>query len=467
MFGLITGVALVVGAIAIRVVLKNAPVELQSIRSFASYVVGVLGIIVAMWGSVSYNDAGYCQHVRTIFGNEDATCETGWYFSGWGNATSWPHFITVQHTMDQEADGSAIYPPYKVRLADNWNGDVTQATRFGIPQDKDQFLKMARDFRSPERLISTMLKPAVTSSLDSVSNMYTMEEYWAEGKRDEYKSEFAEAVTKGRAEVRQVSLNEAGGIIRGRAAPNESDVAQDDSVIEDTEVRRVYMEKIQDSSGNDVRIQHDYAKYGIVVSQAILENLDPDDKFEDRIQARKDAASRRIIAQEERREQEEQRLLAIQKGETDVAVRQAEAKTEQIQATTEAETQKKLALIAAERQREEARIAKETAELALDKAKIDAQAVTVAADAEAYAKQAILEADGALAQKLAAWTEAQRVWADAASRINVPSTVIAGGGEGSTAGNALGTVDQFMQLMMLNAAKQLQVDPTIANTTVK
>lgn len=81
MFGLITGVALVVGAIAIRVVLKNAPVELQSIRSFASYVVGVLGIIVAMWGSVSYNDAGYCQHVRTIFGNEDATCETGWYFS--------------------------------------------------------------------------------------------------------------------------------------------------------------------------------------------------------------------------------------------------------------------------------------------------------------------------------------------------------------------------------------------------
>jgi regulator of protease activity HflC (stomatin/prohibitin superfamily) len=463
MFGIFVGVVLLLGAIALLFV----PIDpvLRKVKVLGVSVLIGLGGLFSLGGAAGYNDAGYCQHVRTIFGNESATCETGWYFAGWGTATSWPHFITVQNTMDQEADGSAIYPPYKVRLADNWNGDITQATRFGIPQDSDQFLKMARDFRSPDRLITTMLKPAVTSSLDSVSNMYTMEEYWAEGKRDEYKSEFADAVTKGRAEVRQVSLNEAGGVIRGRNAPSIDPNVQDTSVIEDTEVRRVYMEKIQDASGNDIRIPHDYSKYGIVVSQAILENLDPDDKFEDRIQARKDAASRRIIAQEERREQEEQRLLAIQKGETDVAVRQAAAKTEQIQKTTEAETTKQLALIAAEQRRAEAEIAKETAELALDKAKIDAQSVTVAADAEAYAKQAILEADGALAQKLAAWTEAQKVWADAASKINVPATVI-GGSEGAT-GSALGTVDTFMQMMMVKTARDLQVDPTVAATTVK
>lgn len=57
-----------------------------------------------------------------------------------------------------------------------------------------------------------------------------------------------------------------------------------------------------------------------------------------------------------------------------------------------------------------------------------------------------------------------RVWADAAARINVPATVIAGGGSSGTAGNALGTVDQFMQLMMINAAKQLQVDPGVTAT---
>jgi len=460
MFGIIIGITFVLAALSALAV----PVipELKRLRTIGVSIVSSIGVIITLGGAASYNDAGYCQHVRTIFGNESAVCETGWYFSGWGNSTAWPHFITVAHTADQEADGSAIYAPYSVRLADNWNGTITQTTRFGIPQDNAQFLKLARDFRSPERMISTVLKPAVTSSLDSVSNMYTMEEYWAEGKRDEYKSEFADAVTRGRAEVKQVSLNESGGVIRGRNAPSSDPNVQDTSVIEDTEVRSVFMEKVKDSSGNVKRIAHDYLEYGIIASSVILENLDPDDKFEDRIQARKDAASRRIIAQEERREQEEQRLLAIQKGETDVAVRQAAAKTEQIQKTTEAETTKQLALIAAEQRRAEAEIARATAELALEKAKIDAQSVTVAADAEAYAKEAILTADGALAQKLAAWTEAQRVWADAAARINVPATVI--GGEGGTAGNALGTVDTFMQMMMIKTAKDLQVDPTVAPT---
>ena len=458
------GIFLSLLLLVIAVVIQFVPVDLalHKARLVISAVLFGLSALFVVGGAVSYNDAGYCQHVRTIFGNESAVCETGWYFSGWGTSTAWPHFITVAHTADQEADGSAIYTPYSVRLADNWNGTVTQTTRFGIPQDNVQFLKLARDFRSPERMISTVLKPAVTSSLDSVSNMYTMEEYWAEGKRDEYKSEFADAVTRGRAEVKQVSLNEAGGVIRGRNAPSDDPNVQDTSVIEDTEVRSVFMEKVKDASGNVKRIAHDYLEYGIIASSVILENLDPDNKFEERIQARKDAASRRIIAQEERREQEEQRLLAIQKGETDVAVRQAAAKTEQIQKTTEAETTKQLALIAAEQRRAEAEIAKETAELSLDKAKIDAQSVTVAADAAAYEKRVILEADGALAQKLAAWTEAQKVWADAAAKINVPATVI-GGSEGST-GSALGTVDTFMQMMMVKTARDLQVDPTVATT---
>lgn len=447
--------------IAIAIKLVPFPAEVRKIRTILiSAFIGV-GIITASLGAVSYNDAGYCQHTRTIFGTETAVCKTGWFFVGWGTSTAWPHFITVANTLDVEADGSAVTGPYRVRLADNWTGDVTQTTRFAIPQDQAQFLEMARTFRSPERLISTTLKPAVTASLDSVSNMFTMEEYYSGGKRDQFKSEFKDTVEKGRAQVRQVSLNQAGGVIPSRAAASNSDVAADTSEVGDTEVRRVVMEKVLDTNGNDIRIPHDFAEIGIVVSSAILENIDPDDEYERQIGERKKAASRRVVAREQRLEQEEQRLLAIQQGETDIAKRQAAAKVEQIEKTTNAETTKKLALIEAERVREEARIAQETSEINLERAKVDAQSVTVAADAEAYAKQAILEADGALQQKLDAWVEAQRVWADAASKINVPSTVIAGGGSDGTAGNALGTVDQFMQLMMLNSAKQLSVDPTI------
>lgn len=433
--------------------------QLTRPKGFVSAALIMLGMFTGIQGSINYNDSGYCQHIQTIFGTESSTCSTGWYFEGWGQSTEWPHFITVSNTNSVEAEGSSINRPYPVRLADNWNGDVTQTTRFGIPLDRDQFLKMHRDFRSPERLITTTLRPAVTSSLDSIANLFSMEEYYAGGKRDAFKTEFRDAVIKGRAKVRQVSRYSSKGAFTNKAASSDLSAAQDTSQVGETNVRQIVMEKVKDNAGNEIREEHGYITYGVTVSSAILENLDPDDRFEKQIQARKDAASRRIVAQEERREQEEQRLLEIQRGETDIAKRQAAAKTEQIQQTTEAETTKKLALIRAERVKEEAQIAKDTAAIKLERARIDAEAKQVTADAEAYQKQVILEADGALQQKLDAWVKAQTVWADAASRINVPTTVFAGS-DGKT-GNALNTVSSFMDIMTAQAAKQLQVNPTI------
>ncbi len=457
MIGLILGIVFIIAAIAIKAV-PIVP-ELRKVKTIVSSAVGVFGLGIIGFGAISFNDAGYCQHTRTIFGTESAVCTTGWYFSGWGNSTAWPYFITVAHTTDLSSDGSSVNEPYNVRMSDNWTGDVTETTRFGIPQDPEQFLKMARDFRSPERLISTTLKPSVTTAIDTVANMFTMEQYYSGQMRDQFKTEFKDTLVKGQPKV-QLVQKEVTNPDAAQAAASDTANAQDTSSVGDTTVIITVAEKVLDDNGKEIRTVPEYLQYGIQVSSAILEKIDADPAFEEQQKKRKDAVSRRVIAKEQRLEQEEQRLLEIANGDTEIAKRQAEAKTEQIQLTTEAETQKKLAVTRAEQQREEARVAKETAELNLERAKVDAQAVTVAADAEAYAKKAILEADGALQQKLDAWVETQRVWADAASKINVPSTVIAGGGNG-TSGNALGTVDQFMQLMMLNSAKQLSVDPTI------
>ena len=458
MFSLFIGVALIVVAFILpKFIIKEA----TALRRIALMLPLGIGVLFSVSGGFAYNDAGYCQHIRTVFGTESSNCKTGWYFVGWGRSTAWPHEITVANTIDPEAAGSSVSGPYRVRLADNWVGDVTQTTRFGIPQDVEQFIAMARKFRSPERLITTTLKPAVTASLDSVANMYTLEEYYAGGKRDQFKSEYKEAIEKGRARVRQVTVSRS-GVNVSRAAASDSEVVKDTSEVGDTAMNKVVMEKVTDASGNVIRVKHDYAEHGITVSSAILENLDPDDTFEAQIQARKEAASRRIVAREQRLEQEEQRLLAIQAGETQIAKRQAEAKVVQIQQTTDAETKKKLSLIEAERQKEEAEIAKQTAALQLEKARIDAESVQVTADAEAYAKEAILKADGALQQKLAAWVQAQRVWSQAAAQINVPTTVFNSGGEtGSVNGNAISTIDQFMSMMMMKTAKDLNVDPSI------
>jgi regulator of protease activity HflC (stomatin/prohibitin superfamily) len=451
---LILAIVVLLAAIAVATVIPKF-----GYNKHVSTALGSIAALFVLLGGWNYNDAGYCQHIRTIAGTESATCKTGWYFVGFGKSNAWPWAITIAHTDSTTAEGSEINPPYRVRMADNWTGDVKQTTRFEIPQDEDQFLNMVRKLRTPERLITSTLRPAVIASLDSVANLYTMEQYYAGGARDQFKNEYKDAIEKGRAVVRQITTDDRNRQpVVSKVTPSDSEFVADTSDIGDLSSRRVSMEKVLDSNGNEMRQRHDYMDYGIVVASAILESLDPDNKFEEQIQARKDAASRRIVAQEQRKEQEEQRLLAIQTGETNIAKRQAEARVEQIQKTTNAETAKKLALIEADRIKEEAAIQRDTAKIQLERAKIDAQSVQVAADAQAYEKRVILEADNALAQKLQAEIEIQKVWAQAFANRKVPQYVFGSGADGKTPTGSDNEVKQFMQLMSMDAAKRLSYD---------
>lgn len=459
MSSIIVAVIFVVAAAMIS--LAPVPEQIRRLKTVAASVIGLFGVAIAMFGGISYNDAGYCMHIRTIFGSESVKCDLGWYVSGWGQSTQWPHYITIANTTDADADGSAVTGPYTIRMADNWSGVIRQTTRFGIPQDQTQFLKMARDFRSPERLITTTLRPAVTSSLDSVANLYTMEEYWSGGKRDEFKTEFENAVKKGRPAIDREEISVLGTPTNPTVAPSDSDVVVDTADTGGSETTRVVTRKRVDANGMDIRISHDYVDYGITVSSAIVEQLDPDNRFEERIQERKEAASRRIIAREQRLEQEEQRLLAITKSERDIAERQGQARVEQIERTTNAETEKRLALVEAEKYREQAKITQQTAEIELERAKIVAESVKVTADANAYERERLLEADNALQMKLNAEIEIQKVWAEAYAKRHVPSVVIGSGGPDGAPTGSDGEVSQLLKMLTVETAKRLAYDRDI------
>lgn len=437
-FMIIALVALIIVQLFLKEKLGN---HLTKIRS-------TIGAIIAFFfvtGSMSYNESGRVTHVQTIFGTESVKSNIGWYFSGWGTATEYPYQININHGNDGGA-------PYSVRMSDNWAGEVYQTTRFIMPLDEKQFLKIHHDFRSPERLVTSLLKPAVTSSLDSTANLFSMEEYYAGGKRDEFKNEYKDAVEKGRAKVKQI-VEEGLTTVNIQKAQATDDI-EDTSVSNTMKSKKIIMQKVVDSTGNVIREMHDYMAYGITVGSAIVETLDPDNKFEAQIQARKDAASRRIVAQEQRREQEEQKLLAIQTGETDIAKRQAQAKVIQIQKTTDAETDKQLAIIEATKLKEQSMISKETAMINLDKAKLEAQTTKTLADAEAYAKKAVIEADGALQQKLDALVQIQSVWANAATQMNVPVNVFGT----STTTNGVSASESLMQMLSIKTAKDLAID---------
>ena len=95
-----------------------------------------------------------------------------------------------------------------------------------------------------------------------------------------------------------------------------------------------------------------------------------------------------------------------------------------------------------------------------EQAEIDAEAVKVAADAEAYAKAAVLEADNALAQKLEAEISIQRVWAEAYAKRNV-STYVFGAGNGDTPTGGDQEAQLLQQLLAMEYAKRSDYDRAI------
>lgn len=458
MGSILFAVAMVIAALLVAVAVPP-----QFPRKLIAVILFVLAAPVGLSGSIAYNDAGYCAHIRTIFGSENSKCDLGWYFSGWGTSTQWPHQITVGNVSQPDAikmDSISTYltGPHRVKLADNWAGDITQSTRFSIPQNEEKFLKMARDFRTPQNLIASTLLPSVKASLDSTANLFTMEEYYSGGQRDSFKNEYRDTITFGPAATEQIRDEIE---IKKRVAPS-ADGAVADKSENATETNIIIVEKKTDINGKDIRpTEPGYKQYGINITTAIIENLDPDNAYEDQVVKRKEALGQRVIARDQRITQEEQRLLKVAEAQTEIAEEQGKAQKEQIKLTTDADTKKKLALTYAQQVTEQAAIDKKTAQINYERAQIDATSKIVTAEADAKARELAIQADNALQSKIDAEIVIQRVWADAYSKRAVPQIVFGGGGANGAPTGADNEVQTFFNLMNANAAKNLSYDRTV------
>ena len=428
-------------------------------------VAGLLLFIISTFnGMFFYAEPGFKYHVRTILGEEKMVSDTGYNMHLFGRYNAWKNAVSVQEVKGGKGDyraetesvtTSANLPPKSLVFLDQVDAVVSATARFELPSDEEGFLTMARLYRSPENLLRTELVPAFEETLGANAALMSAEDYFQGGKT-EFNNEFERQLADGIYLVRRIEKRVK--VESSRAGTANVALGENQEQFGD-EFKTVFIvEKLLDQTGQPKRKRQAFEKFGISVTSARVTDVRPNIKFQERMGLRQQAAADRAIAREQRVQEEEQRLLAITRGEREVAERQAAAKVEQIQKTTEAETEKQLAITAAERERESARIRQERAQILLETARIDAQAKQVSADAAAYEKTAILEADNALAQKLAAYVEVQKVWAEAFANRKVPTTVF-GAPEGGVGTD--GDISRFIDLLTMQAAKGLAVDPSI------
>jgi regulator of protease activity HflC (stomatin/prohibitin superfamily) len=443
--------------------------------------IALLALGVVCFNSIwFYNEAGYQTHIRTFFGEEKVVTDIGYSTKWFGRATPWKQAMTVQFTMPRmqqitTQEGQVIMVPikggddnvrsdestgsvesYRVVFLGNVDGGVEASTRFRLPAG-EQFLRIAREYRTPENFVATALIPAIKETLQATASLMSADDYFA-GARSEFANEFENQLRNGQYVTKRKEIQRSSG--RGRNEAPGLHAGGDIPGLEEEGRRTEFVtEKVLDKDGNPVRKNQQFIQLGVDVVEARITNIDPNDRYKQRMVRVQEALAELAVARQGRLKEEEEKLLVTARGEKEVEQKRQETLREQIEKTTRAETEKQLAVINAEREKKRAEIEKETAEISLEKTKIEAQATKATADAEAYAKEALIKANGNMEQKLQTLREINKYWAEASAMAKVPGVMMAGAnGEGVS---RQGEMQQMMQLLTVKAAKDLQVDLSV------
>jgi hypothetical protein len=180
--------------------------------------------------------------------------------------------------------------------------------------------------------------------------------------------------------------------------------------------------------------------FGIKTYNLSLNNVKYDDKVEAQIQQQQQAKMQVQTAIANARMAEQAAITAQKNGEAQAATAKWEQEVIKARAVTEA--QQKLAV----------------AELDTKAAAQYKQAQILRGEGEGAYKRAVMQGDGALAQKLAAWIEVQKAYASALGQYqgNITPTIVSGGGNAAN-NSAL----NLMELLQMKAAKDLALDMSL------
>jgi hypothetical protein len=396
----------------------------------------VLGVLIVaalilflMINPFSWNDAGNRTVVERTTGEQIVQFAPGIFYAGFfAKEKEWPNQISVTYqaetpTMELEDNGIEV-GKIQIRFSDATTADVKGITQYILPSDEKEMILIHNTHRTPVSLVQKRLAPYTKECLQSSAQLMSSEKHYGGG----------------RAQMAQDFLDQLkDGVFLLRTEEN----LVYDSL--EREKKRVYQTEVQidKKSGLAKRKVSSIKEYGITVADAAITDVDYEEKVDTKLVKIIDAATKSAISKQELMTAQQQTLTAKAKGEQALVEIEYQQKQEQTKQVVEAETRVKVA----EQDRLQQKIAYEAAIL-------EAKKIKELADAEAYSKSRIMQADGALEMKLKAQVEVQRVWADAFSKYTgavVPQFQTGGGPVTNGALN-------FMDIMTAKTAKDFALD---------
>lgn len=331
----------------------------------------------------------------------------GWKSQWYGKVTKYPR--------------RSIHPFEKlVRFNDGGHATMKGSIQYTMPVDEKSLTELHLKFGSAEAIAKQLVETVVVKSVYMTGPLMSSKESYAE---------------KRNSLIHYVEDQVENGVYK----TTQRDVRVKDPIT-GQEKTAVVVEVVVGKDGIERQEEAVLRSFGIVASNFAIETLDYEDQVEAQIGQQQKITMEVQTAIADAKKAEQRAITVEQQGKADAAKAKWEQETIKAKEVTKAEQELEVARLGA---------------LAAEQTK---RQQILLGEGEARKQELIRQANGNLDQKLEAWKYSQNVWAAAFSNYKgavVPSVVT--GATGQQNGNA---ALSFMEIMGVNAARQLAVDVT-------
>lgn len=376
-------------------------------------------ILLLTFNPFSYNPAGCRTVVTTMGGSQFVQFNAGTFWSGFASKeTEWSNQISVSYVNDEADydlhDNTIEIGKINIRFNDATTAKVSGITQYVLPTGEKEMLEIHNTHRSPEALVKRRLAPYTQECLQSSGQLLSSEAHYSGG----------------RAQMVQDYLDQ----LKNGAFLLRIDEKNVFDSIEKTN-KKIYTVVTQVDKNNQIKRKFSSIKeYEISVGDAQITDVDYQEQVDNMLAKKIEASTKASVSKQELMTAQQNALTMEAQGKAKLVQIEYEQKQNQTKQVVAAQTQVELAKQDLEKQG-----------IALQGAKKEAEKIKILADADAYEKQRAIQANGALEQKLDAYVEVQKAWAEAAKSSNWVPTYMMGGGQGANgASNVTGLVDVFM-----------------------
>jgi len=372
---------------------------------------------------------------RPVTGTMEAKMKTGMYIQMFSDVFTWTTSETFFFTSDAD-EGTKHDQAIEVRFNDGSVAKISGTCRVLMPTNPTEaiYIMTGMNFKNYEDLEARFILPIVRNAMRLTANLMTARESYAE-KRPDFITYTWEQIQNGafQTEEKETTVKDP---ISGQM------------------VTKSYKVIKKDKNGNYLRDQNPLHGTGITLANFEIKQFVYEEKVRKQISEQQEnlMAIATARAQAERAEQDAKTSEA--RGKTEVMkVRYEQLKVKE-KVVIEAHQEKEVAETKAKKELEVAKLNKLSAEQ-------EKERQILLGKGESERKKLVMAADGALKQKLETLERIQADWAKAYATRKVPNVYMSGGADAAGGSGPDDEFKRFMNMMNIQAAKQLSLDMTI------